>query len=161
MIRGATRGLLVFAATEGGAAAPAARWPDRGGACADLANLANAALTQRCVVTDTRPPGTVAGDGSGPESQGGSGRIALPFSIPGRAGAVAIEVADFKESESQPIVDLLEFGITWLGALMREEAANERLVEILAKPRRPKISQAKIKELEKIRKALEEEIKGK
>jgi RND family efflux transporter MFP subunit len=131
MIRGVTRGILVFAAPEGGAGAPAARWPDDAGACADLASAANAALTQRCAITDTRPAGTSTGPGPGAGSGLGCGRIALPFSLPGRAGAVAIELADFKESESQPIVDLLEFGITWLGALMREEAANERLVTVV------------------------------
>jgi len=131
MIRGVTRGVLVFATPEGGAGAPAARWPDDAGACADLASLANAALTQRYVITDTRPAGTPTGTGSGAGSGLGCGRIAVPFSLPGSAGAVVIELADFKESESQPIVDLLQFGITWLEVLTREEAGNERLVTVV------------------------------
>jgi RND family efflux transporter MFP subunit len=123
MIRGVTRGVVVFRAPEGGSAAPAARWPDDAGACADLANLANSALTQRCVITDARPPDADSGPGCG--------RIAVPFSSSGPAGALAIELADFKESESQPLVDLLQFGIPWLEVLTREEAANERLAKVV------------------------------
>ena len=55
----------------------------------------------------------------------------MPFSTSGRAGAVVIEIADFKESESQPLIDLLQFGIPWLEVLSREEAANERLVKVV------------------------------
>lgn len=131
MIRGVTRGVLVFATPEDGSDRPAARWPDDAGACADLASLANAALTQRYVITDTRPAGTPTGTGSGAGSGLGCGRVAVPFSVSGRAGAVVIELADFKESESQPIVDLLQFGITWLEVLTREEASNERLVTVV------------------------------
>ncbi len=131
MIRGVTRGVLVFATPKDGSDRPAAHWPDDAGACAALASLANAALTQRYVITDARPAGTPTGTGSGAGSGLGSGRIAVPFSVSGRAGAVVIELADFKESESQPIVDLLQFGITWLEVLTREEKANERLVTVV------------------------------
>jgi RND family efflux transporter MFP subunit len=118
-----TRGILVFAQPEGGSALPAARWPEDAGACADLGNLANAALTQRCVVTDTRLPDTDSGLGLG--------RLAVPFSNLGRAGVVVIELTDFKESESQPLIDLLQFGIPWLEVLIREEAANQRLAKVV------------------------------
>ena len=123
MIRGVIRGVLVFATPERGSTQLAARWPEDAGACADLASLANSALTQRCVLTDTRPPDTDSGLGSG--------RIAVPFSSSGGAGVVVIEIADFKESESQPLIDLLQFGIPWLEVLNREEAANERLVKVV------------------------------
>ena len=126
MVRGVTRGVVVFAVPGGGAAAPAARWPEDADPCDDLANLANAALTQRCVISDARPPDAKSGPGLG--------RIAVPVSAAGRAGAVVIEIDDFKESESQPLIDLIQFGIPWLEVLNREEAAGERLgkaVELL------------------------------
>jgi RND family efflux transporter MFP subunit len=123
MIRGATRGVVVSATPEGGPARPAAHWPDGAGACADLASLANTALTRRCVIADARP--------SDVESGPGCGRIAVPFSSFGLVGVIAIEVADLKESESQPLVDLLQSGVPWLGVLTREEAANERLAKVV------------------------------
>ncbi len=120
LIGGVTRGLLVLAGSADPTLAVTARWPEREREAAKLAAAANVALTERRVVTQTRPPSA--------ELPLGSSRIAVPISLRSRVGAVVVEVDDAKASELGPVVDLLRLGTRWLEALMGHEAATARLV---------------------------------
>ena len=119
LIRGVTRALLVLTGTADRTVAVAARWPERDLEPAELAAAANAALTERRVVTQTQPASA--------KFPLGSSRIAVPISLDSRVGAVVVEVDDAKDSELGPVVDLLRLGTRWLEALMGREAATARL----------------------------------
>jgi len=118
LIRGVTQGALVLA--DGSGLAVVARWATDGTDSTALDSTLNAALTRRQVATQARP--STAG------SSLACCRVAIPISIGSRAGAVAVEVEDAKESELGPVVDLLTLGTGWLGVLAEREAGSARLV---------------------------------
>ncbi len=90
---------------------------------AALDSTANAALTTRKAVTTARAPSA--------ESPTGRCQVAVPISVRSRVGAVAVEVEGAKESELEPVIDLLRLGACWLEALLDHEAASAQLVMAL------------------------------
>ena len=122
LISGATRGVLVLGLAR--SLSPVARWPAEAGCNADLTAAANAAVNRRSVVVQWRPPSVAS-----PVSVS---RIAVPISRGAHVlGAVAVEVADAKETESQVTVELLRLGTVWLELLGQSEAAKAPLVMAL------------------------------
>ncbi len=124
LIPGATRGVLLLALPQARSMGPVAHWPEGSGGNADLTAAATAAVTRRTVVVQDRPPST----GSPVQHS----RIAVPILRGSHVlGAVAVDVADAKETESQLVVELLRLGTAWLELLGQSEAAKAPLVMAL------------------------------
>ncbi len=122
LIPGATRGVLLLAQAR--SLGPVAHWPADSGGNADLIAAANAAVTRRSVVVQERLSGV-----SSPVSHR---RIAVPISRGAHVlGAVAVDVADAKQTEAQVAVELLRLGTVWLELLGQSEAAKAPLVMAL------------------------------
>ena len=115
LIGGVDRGVVVLAT---GDSSPAARWPAGLRAVSELTSLANAALTERRVRTQSRAPYDFA--------PLGYCLVAVPFSAGPVVGVVAVEVGDAKESELGPVVDLLRLGTRWLELLERRPEPKRR-----------------------------------
>jgi RND family efflux transporter MFP subunit len=99
-------------------------WPDAVAGQRDLVRAARSAQAQSDVVVDEQPPSAA--------SPVAHTHLAVPFAGPsGQLGAVAVEIADCKASESGVAIDQLRFGVTWLQALARGEATKERVVTVL------------------------------
>ncbi len=106
LIQGVDRGVVVLAARN---SSPAARWPADLRAVRELTSLANAALTDRRVCTQSRAPSD--------DAPLGYCLLAVPFSAGPVVGVIAVEVGDAKESDLGPVVDLLRLGARWLEVL--------------------------------------------
>ena len=115
LVRGVDRGIVVL--TSGGPS-PAARWPADLQDIAELASIANAALTDRSVRTQDHSPSDSA--------PLGYCLLAVPFSAGPLVGVVAVEIGDAKESDLPPVADLLRLGAHWLEILMTRPESKGR-----------------------------------
>jgi len=122
----ARRAVLLLA---GDAADPEteATWP-AGTATSDaLRNAARAALVQRSVLIEERPPSA---------SRGGHLRVAVPLTDAGvLCGAAAIELEDRKEDDAAAVVNALRVATRWLAPLLeasRPRSADALLVDLFA-----------------------------
>ena len=122
----ARRAVLLLA---GDAADPEteATWPAGTAASDALRNAARAALVQRSVLVEERPPSA---------SGGGHLRVAVPLTDAGvLCGAAAIELEDRKEDDAAAVVSAIRVATRWLAPLLeasRPRSADALLVDLCA-----------------------------
>jgi RND family efflux transporter MFP subunit len=120
LVSGVDRGIVVLSS---GGLSPAARWPSNLQDIGELSSIANAALTDRAVRTQEHAPSDFA--------PLGYCLLAVPFSAGPLLGVIAVEIGDAKESDLQPVADLLRLGAHWLEALMtRPEPKGRGMVAL-------------------------------
>lgn len=118
------RGAVLLRAPSGGTGPRIDFWPRGTEASPELLALANAALAGREPVLQARLPRSGAAFGSL--------AIGVPLAAGADApGAVAVEIADAKETEAPVWLERLRTGIQWLVSFERRERVHARRAELL------------------------------
>jgi len=117
LLDGARQALLVMADTSAEHFNPVAAWPVAE-AGRDLAEVTERALEERC--------GLVIEHDAGSDEGHRHFAAAFPVIVDGQLqGAVAVEVAARSETELEPVMGHLQWGVAWLEVLIRRRAAAQ------------------------------------
>ncbi len=107
LVSGVDRGIVILSSSG---SSPAARWPADLQDIAELAAIANAALTDRSTRSQDHSPND--------QAPLGYCLLAVPFSAGPLVGVIAVEICDAKASDMPAVADLLRLGAHWLELLM-------------------------------------------
>jgi len=127
MIAGVSRGIVALGTPDAGRFEPAACWPEDAGNTAELSAAAQLAFTQRrSIVQSQESPGK----GASPPHD----LVACPLLVGGRLfGVVAVEMSSRPEPQQRAVLQLLQWGATWLEVLQGQQsfAAKDRVIVVL------------------------------
>lgn len=127
MIAGVSRGIVALGAPGAERFEPAASWPEDTGDTPELSAAARLALAQR--------RGIVQSQGSPDKGAAPSHDLAAcPLLVDGQLfGVVAVEMSSRPEAQQRAVLQLLQWGATWLEVLHGQQsfAAKDRVIVVL------------------------------
>ncbi len=121
------RGLVMLGSSGGGTVTPTAFWPDGSRGTPGLSAAAKLAMSRKCPVVRGKQGN---GDGGAVPTL----EVACPILVEGELfGVVAVEVESPGEQQQRAVMQLLQWGSTWLEFLVQREtsAVTGRLVTVL------------------------------
>lgn len=124
-VPGINRGLVALGVTEHGPVLPTACWPQGTESTPGLASAAKLCISRKCPVVRGRQKG---------DSAAAPTQVACPILVDGNLfGVAAVEIAAHGEEQQRALIQLLQWGSSWLEFLIQREtsAVTGRLRTVL------------------------------